>query len=332
MTAPQHELIPLASPERWKDALSGLPYGISHTWEYCQAMYQTTHYPTYLYLFSHGDQRVACVFCERDFAGTTDIVSPYGFNGFVANADCPAFNHQWKEFLKHRGYVCGYIGLNPIWDLDLGFPEEELYSSNEVYVLDLSRSAEDVMADMSQNRRRQIRKASQETGHYTSDKASVSSFFMAHYSGFMEEKKVSSAYHFTGETLKMLIQCEQALLVGYIQGEEVLAASLFGYTSTAADFLFNVSVDEGRQYSAGLMWIAIRELQTLKIPTLNLGGGIRSGDALAGFKERFGGSKVKLASLRQVYNREVFEELCQAGGTGAANNNYFPPYRLGQIK
>jgi hypothetical protein len=80
------------------------------------------------------------------------------------------------------------------------------------------------------------------------------------------------------------------------------------------------------------MWIAIRELQTLKIPTLNLGGGIRSGDALAGFKERFGGSKVKLASLRQVYNREVFEELCQAGGTGAANNNYFPPYRLGQIK
>jgi hypothetical protein len=327
MVTPKHELIPLASSERWNEVLAGFPHSFSHTWEYCQAMFLTTGYPTYLYRFTIGDKTVLCVFCERGFQGTTDIVSPYGFNGFIACDDCPEFNQHWKLFLKDRGYVCGYIGLNPLTDLNLGFQVEELFSNNEVFLLDLTRSEEEIVSAMSRNRRRQIKKASLERGSYTMDKEVLSGFFLDNFSSFMKDRKASSVYQFSRATLKSLVDSDHSILVGYLEGETVVAVTLFGYTNNAADSLFNVSTDTGKKYSLGLQWMAILQLQALNIPVLNLGGGIKSGDTVAEFKEKFGAAEKRLIALRQVYNHEAFEKLCKSKGVSFDSSNYFPPYR-----
>jgi hypothetical protein len=60
---------------------------------------------------------------------------------------------------------------------------------------------------------------------------------------------------------------------------------------------------------------------------LNLGGGIRPGDDLAEFKRRFGAVELPLASLRQVYRADAYEELCRAAGVTSERAGWFPPYR-----
>jgi hypothetical protein len=49
---------------------------------------------------------------------------------------------------------------------------------------------------------------------------------------------------------------------------------------------------------------------------------------VAAFKEQFGGTKLPLRSLRQIYRPDVFEQLCrQTGAVGHDPAGYFPPYR-----
>ncbi len=65
----KHELIPLSSPELWKEALQDIPHAFGHTWENCYAMHLSTELPTYLYQFKHGDAKVICPISERSFMG-----------------------------------------------------------------------------------------------------------------------------------------------------------------------------------------------------------------------------------------------------------------------
>src|SRR5215216_2711522 len=114
----RQKCIPLSSPGEWKEALKGIKHTFAHTWENCYAMQLTTGLETYLYCFETGNIRIVCPISERVFQGHVDIVTPNGLPGFVGNSDYPDFSYHWKNFVKRQGYVCGYIGLNPIFDND----------------------------------------------------------------------------------------------------------------------------------------------------------------------------------------------------------------------
>ncbi|HEX2644425.1 MAG TPA: hypothetical protein VHU81_15625, partial [Thermoanaerobaculia bacterium] len=117
------------------------------------------------------------------------------------------------------------------------------------------------------------------------------------------------------------------LLLGVAGPDGIEAVSVFGWTPYLADFLHNVSRPGGERHSAPLIWQAARLLHARRIPFLCLGGGIREGDGVARFKERFGGERRPLAALRQVYDRERYAELCRLAGVDPEAEGYFPPYR-----
>ena len=58
----------------------------------------------------------------------------------------------------------------------------------------------------------------------------------------------------------------------------------------------------------------------------NIGGGGRVGDGICRFKQRFNVAPTPLRSLRQIYDRERYERLCEGVGT-LALDAWFPPYR-----
>jgi hypothetical protein len=61
---------------------------------------------------------------------------------------------------------------------------------------------------------------------------------------------------------------------------------------------------------------------------LNLGGGIRPGDGVAQFKQRFGPKTLPLRSIKQVYQPETFSRLCgEVKADPNGRHDYFPPYR-----
>ena len=103
----RHKLISLDSSIEWKEALLGIEHAFAHTWENCYAMQLTTGFKTYLYCLEADNVRIVCPIAERIFEKHVDIVTPFGFSGFVGTDDYPEFREQWSSFVKPQGYVCG---------------------------------------------------------------------------------------------------------------------------------------------------------------------------------------------------------------------------------
>lgn len=323
-----HELVPIDEPLRWRRVLEGIPHGFGHTWESCRAIQVTTACPTHLYHYHHGDVRIACPLVERAFDGVHHVATPYGMSGFTGTGEDPHFPRLWHEFARELGWVAGCIGLNPLLERPSYGHAGERHERHEIYALDLTRDDAALVAGLSQNRRRQLRAWHDGPGRLDWDRAAVSGFLMRHANAFFEARGASEQYRLSRDTWRMLLGLPGVLVVGAEFGGHIEAASVFGWTQTAAEYLFNVSVGQGITASAPLLWFGALRLRELGVPVLNLGGGIRPGDGVARFKERFGARLLPVFSLLQVYDAKTYEDVCRRAGVDAEDRSGdFPPWR-----
>lgn len=324
----EHTRIGLDDRAGWQAALRDIPHGFAHTWEWCRAMAASSEGATFLYEYRHGDTRVVCPLSERSWQGTIDIVTPYGFSGFAGNGDCPGFAEAFHAFARQRGYVCGYIGLNPLFTNRTHLAPGDVHTQNTLYLLDLSQSVSDLFANLSAGRKGQLRDWEAVRTSLDEDRDSAAGFLIENLAGFLEHKGAGGVYAFSDQTLAALVSSEDVLLVGARRGGELVAVSVFAHTPHAADYLFNVSTPAGRDFAAALVWFGVRRLKRMAVPWLNLGGGIRPDDGVARFKRYFGGERAPLECLKQVYRPEPYERLCrQAGVDPLDRTGYFPPFR-----
>lgn len=322
------QLITLDRPSDWKQTLKDIKHGFAHTWENCQAMFLTKGFPTYLYSIKIGDTHIVCPISERTYGGHTDIFTPYGFSGFISNKPCPEFLAYWKKFVESRNYICGYLQLNPLLEDQSLFAANDVFNVNKVYTLDLSYSLEELYSNLSHNRKRQLKNWSEIRSHILVNDPSVLDFFLRNYHDFMVSRNASNVYNFSIETLLFLNQQKNYLMVGYQNSGKVVAASLFGYTQYLGDYLFNISVQEGRIYTTSLIWAGVTHLKSRGVEILNLGGGVRVDDKLAEYKRRFGGTEYSLKCLKQIYDQRIYNQLCQRVEADPKDKaGYFPPYQ-----
>ena len=153
----REELIGLDDPARWAAVLASLPHGWAHSWENCHAQHLTTGYPTFLYCAHNSRVTVACPIAERAIEEHVDIATASGFSGFVGNGAWPGFAAHFREFARRRGYVSGYLALNPLFGDESYVDELEIFPNTEVYVLDLTRGIEALFGQLSRTRRRDLR-------------------------------------------------------------------------------------------------------------------------------------------------------------------------------
>lgn len=324
----RQKCIPLDSPAEWKEALKGIKHTFAHTWENCYAMQLTTGLKTFLYCFETENVRIVCPISERVFQEHIDIVTPNGLPGFVGNDDCPDFPYYWNNFVRQKGYVCGYIGLNPIFDNDTYYEPKEVFRYNSIYVLDLTLSSDQLFANLNRNRKRQLRGWERTHSNLILDADILTDFFLSNYSDFIRRINAAHTYHFSRETLSSLSTLDNVLIVGAGKPEKVEAVYVFAYTSYIGDCLFNVSLPEGRHHATTLVWYGVNYLKSIQIPLLNLGGGIRENDSVAQSKQRFGGTKLPLRCLKQVYDPALYEKLCRRVNADHTDMiGYFPAYR-----
>jgi hypothetical protein len=285
----------------------------------------TTGFRTYLYVFEHEGVRIVSPIAERDFHGYTDIVKPYGFSGFVGTGACPDFRHYWKEFVKGKGYVCGYLGLNPVHDRSSEFDPEEIVEYDQVYVFDLTLSTDHLLARMRSDRRRQLKEYENDRAAFLFDKPALKAFFLDHYHEFLRSRNASPYYYFSRETLSYLCDLDNVILVGAVQCDKIVVVEIFAFTGHVGDAMFNVSLPEGRNYTTALIWYVVNYLKSMNIPALNLGGG---GGSLGEYKKRFGTASLPLRSVKQVYDADIYAALCrETGENSRLNGGFFPAYR-----
>jgi hypothetical protein len=322
----RHELIPLDDGERWTTALADVPHGHAHTHGFCRAVQLTSGARTYLYRYESQAGRVVCALAEREHAGEIDVTTPYGFGGFAMSGGCAGFAAAWREFARERGWVCGYIALNPLFADAAAFAPEEVRVHNRLYLLDLREPPERLWARLSRNRRRQLRDWEAIGARLELDRTRLAEFLVDNFAAFFARRGAGPATAFRRHTVAAIAELHDVQLVGTgNRGLDAVAA--FGYTPHAGDALFAVSRPGGERHSARLVWWGVERLRELGVASLNLGGGIREGDDVAEFKRRFGAAEAPLASLRQVYRPDVYERLCADAGVSPERSGWFPPYR-----
>ena len=59
--------------------------------------------------------------------------------------------------MQERGYICGYIALNPMFEMNACFDSNEIYHSNTLYFLDLTLSLDKLFANLHKNRKRALK-------------------------------------------------------------------------------------------------------------------------------------------------------------------------------
>ncbi len=323
-----HSLIPLESESEWKDALKDIRHSFYHTRESCYAMHLTTGYRTYLYCFEHNGIRIICPVSEREFGGYTDIVTPYGFSGFAGNEDFPGFQNYWKEFVREKKYVCGYISLNPALTNSTYYSGQDAYRSTNLFYIDLKLSLTELFENLDSNRKKLIKNFRKYEAGFIYDRNILTKFFTDNYYDFLKRINASRANYFSKETLEYICSLENVYMVGAGTEGKTEAVYLFAYTGAEGLCLFNVALPEGRQFASLLLWSGLKFFRSKKIPLMNLGGGIKEDDSVALSKERFGAFKLPFYNLKEIYDPELYEKLClQKGFKTDDKSGYFPAYR-----
>jgi hypothetical protein len=320
------QCVPVEDGVAWTAALEGVPHSIVHTWGYTRAIWLSARRPTYLYVDETADARVACPLAEREFAGRPDVVTPYGVGGFVGSGAPAGFAARWRTFALRRGYVCGYVGLHPLFYRVDWYDPAEVVVEKTLFVLDLRRTERELFDALSANRRRQLRRAEARPGTpLVEDRDAVAEFLTTRYAEFMDRRRAAPIYRFSAETMRALCNLDNVLLVGAGGVGGVEAAVMLGFTPSGGDYLFGVSLPGGERHSTRLLWWGAMMLRQRGVPWFNLGGGVREGDHLGEFKRRFAGTPLPLRALRQVFRPRDYAVLCRRAGVDTAAA-YFPAY------
>jgi hypothetical protein len=322
-----HRLIPLAEREQWEAALEGIPHGFGHTWDSCHAFSLTTELPTYLYVFDDPQgARLVCPLMERRFAGEPDVTTPFGFAGFAGRGEVEGFPDQWLEFGEREGWACAYIAQNPMLLPEGFWSEGDFEPAQNLYWLELD-DLEALRRGLSRLRRRQIKRW-RTPGWLCTDREVLLGFVLENHEAFFRRHGASRTYRFTAATWRALAGSESVEILGAFRAGELVAMTLFGYSSGFADALFNISLPEGRDAATALMIEGAERLSARGVSLLNMGGGVHPGDSLEVAKRLFGARPTRLLQLKQVFSLERYERACAVAGVDPANGTrYFPPYQ-----
>jgi hypothetical protein len=315
-------VISIDDEERWKTEheIGGLP---SQAWRYAWALTASGIEPQLAVVHS-GGARMLLPFFEREWLGTTDVATIRGLSGASISPSSNAPLRLWREYAAQRGWVAGYIQLATSVALESALAGDELVAHQRVFLLDLRST--DILRSASNIVRRKVRRAAKLGAILVEDRLLVAEALKRLYPSTMERVGARAIYGVSPTTLERWVFDQSSIALGARIGQSIEAVSLFCAAGPYSEYHINASTAFGRDLTAWLIWNASERLRAAGVQVLNLGGGIRPGDGLSQFKERFHGETRRLWAVRQIYDRGKYDELCRRAGA-KGTRDWFPAYR-----
>jgi hypothetical protein len=318
-------IVSLDNPGRWEAQVgaAGMP---SQSWGYARAL-RDSGIESRLAIVGAGGSRMVCAFHEREWLGTTDIATIPGLSGASIDPASTAPLNAWRDHATEQGWVAGYIQLAPGIDLGAVGGSDEVIAQNDVFMLDLS--VDDPLAGASQIVHRKVRRAERLGASLVEERRALSGAIVDLFPATMRRVGATQVYDFAPATLVRWTGDARCLALGARMGGAIEAISLFTVRGPMAEYHLNASTEAGRDLASWLIVRAITRLRDRGVTCLNLGGGIRRGDGVAQFKQRFHPIRRPLFAVRQVYDHGKYEQLCARAGVGG-RGEWFPAYRAGR--
>ena len=323
----EERLITVDQPAEWQSALRDIPHGYWHGWQASRALQCTHGLPTYLYSCCDASSgyKAVCVYTERRLKNSIDIFSPAGFSGFVSNGPVNGLREHWHQFVRQRGYVCGYFALHPM--LADQSAHENLRTSNNLYFLDAGMGVGKLRHHVARTVRRSIYAWEKSGEQYVEDRELLTAFILRYYRTFMRQKNASSSVLWNDHTLHMICADPAVHLVGVNDEQGLCIVSSLATSPYAAEWQFNISLREGRRYSAAVLFWCVKQMESLQLRWLNLGGGIKPHDSIAKAKEHYRPYCIPFYNAKEIYDQTYYRQLClQAGQNPEELEGFFPRY------
>jgi hypothetical protein len=192
----------------------------------------------------------------------------------------------------------------------------------EMVVLEVDADDQELVRRMVPQARNKLRKSGR-AGVQVAPSRDLERFFGV-YTDAMHELGADRSYLFPREYFLAL----DALGDGLLMLDAGAAASLFLCGNGAMHYFLSASSTEGRRSAAAnlIIYEAMRIARDRGLSLLNLGGGLRDGDALHAFKCSFGPGRADYAVGSAVHDDGAYRQLSAAAGA-APDERFFPAYR-----
>jgi GNAT acetyltransferase-like protein len=275
--------------------------------------------PSHPSAFAHGG--VLYPFLLRELPdGRCDLTSAYGFGG-------PWGEGEWRDaFLAacaDRGVVSEFVRFHPVrGNQRIAGDDVSLTVVQEMVVLDLDGDDDELVRRMVPQARNKLRKASR-AGVVAEPSRDLERFWGL-YSEAMRALGASAGYLFPLEYFQAL----DALGDGLLMLDAGSAAALFLCGGGAMHYFLAASTDEGRRSAATnlVIYEAMRIGRDTGLRVLNLGGGVRDGDALQAFKRSFGPGRAPYVVGSAIHDVDAYRRLSEQAGVDP-DDPWFPAYR-----
>lgn len=258
---------------------------------------------------------------EIDGTAARDAVSPYGYPGLVAT-DAPPLDPATVDF-SATGLVSLFIrhrlGPPPL----AGTTERNL-----VYIADPALPPKSRPSD-----RRQVRRNLEDgyelhlvSGPETTPEQRAG--FLDVYEQTMRRNEAAPHYFFSAAYFDRILSASRTWLALAHAGDGTLtAASIAAVSDGFLHYYLSGSADSHLRAAPmkNVVTCLVEHAADLELP-LNLGGGIRDGDALEEFKRGFANRSLRWHTSEIVCDEARYAEL----STGREAGGYFPAYRAPQ--
>jgi hypothetical protein len=292
------------------------------------------------YLDDGAGRRLLVPLILRDIDGVhADAVSPYGYPGVLTDQPRDAgFVHDAMAavgaVLAERNVVTLFLRLHPLLPVN-GLESAGLIVWHQTVAVDLSRTHEELRADLRKNHRRDIDKSLRDgTRVVFETTAQRRAQFEAMYNAAMVRIDAPHYYHYDSAYFERLFEDlgEHVRLATVLVDEEVAAVGL--YTTCGGIVEMQLAATDpsfaARRPTKVLVHAVCRSAKDEGYRWFHLGGGRGSTeDSLFHFKAGFSSYRAGFGTLRSIILEEPYRRLAGAAGPEGDEDlrGYFPCYR-----
>ena len=244
------------------------------------------------------------------------------------SGDCARFPEDWADFARSRGWVCGYVALNPLFSDAHGFAREDMHVHNRLYVMDLGGSERDLLDGLSRNRRRQLRNWSSVATDTRARPAAPHGFPAWRPTRTSSPERAQAAPP-TSQPRQWL-RSPRWTTCSWSGPGRTTSSSRSRSSATRRTVATPCSASRrqaasGTQFTSyGRGWNTCAQRASsgsTSAAACGRGTTLRSSSAASA------PPSCRSSSLRQVYRPDAYAELCRAAGVTSDRSGWFPPYR-----
>jgi len=287
--------------------------------------------PTYVDSLRHVGEPVRLKACGGWLLRRSIARSPlYDYVGPYPLFFCARWPALAKDVMELRN--AGAVSITIVPDPFGGYSHKLLESAFDVVRMVKQRSVVDLKNDLtrivsSHHQRRAARGLRRIQVERCADPRQYADDWTRCYRAFATERRMSGAADLPARSLIEQLSMPGLLMYRASAEGQALGFSLWVVHNTSAYGHLAAYTDQGRQCGVAyaFYWTILRELQTLGVERVDLGGGLEDGDGLAAWKAGWTPESVPSLLCGAILRPAEYGELTRE--RGVANTSYFPSYR-----